>query len=408
MPARPRITLALRGGRRSRGACGPLLAALLLLALAAGPAPAAAAGGSHLQPIRIGILAPLSGPYASGGSLFVQAATLAVERANAEGGVLGRRVELVVSDTQGRVDIAKSETLRLVSREKVFALVGAYLSEETVGVVEAASAAKKIVVVPVAATAEITDRVKRNYDRYRYVFRVGYSIPQWAAMLAEFLREHEFRKYAFVGAGIRWNRELALALGKGYTRPVYEAFYSPSNPVFEPIAVGAAASRPDILVLADPGKNCVAFVKRLREGGAPFPVVSVGGTLGDARVAATLPADPPLYVQAAAWEGASDEATWYFQTFEKRYGYAPVGYSDLLPYDAVTVLLSAIRAARRAETGSVVDALERGAFPGVAGKYRFDSSHQAIWGPASSPLHGTVVRWGKDGARIVFPEPRKR
>ncbi len=405
MPTRPTITLSTRGGGRRRAAFGVFLAALLIVPFAAEPA--RAAGGSHVQPIRIGVLAPLSGPYASGGSLFVQAATLAVERANSEGGVLGRRVELVVSDTQGRVDIAKSETLRLVSREKAFALVGAYLSEETVGVVEAASAAKKIVVVPVAATAEITDRVKRNYLRYRYVFRVGYSIPQWAAMLAEFLRENRVRRYAFVGAGIRWNRELALALRNSFSRSVYEAFYSPSNPVFEPIAVGAGASAPDILVLADPGKNSVAFVKRLREGGAPFPVLSVGGTLGDTRVATTLPSDPPLYVQAAAWEGASKEATWYFQSFEKRYGYAPVGYSDTLPYDAVTVLLSAIRAARRAETGAVIDALERGAFPGVAGKYRFDSSHQAIWGPGSSPLHGTVIRWEKGGARIVFPAPGK-
>lgn len=407
MPARPGTTLASRGRRRPCRAAGLLAAIPLLSALVVGPAPAGAAGGSHLQPVRIGILAPLSGPYASGGSLFVQAATLAVERANAEGGVLGRRVELVVSDTQGRVDIAKSETLRLVSREKVFALVGAYLSEETVGVVEAASAAKKIVVVPVAATAEITDRVKRNYNRYRYVFRVGYSIPQWAGMLAEFLREKNVRRYAFVGAGIRWNRELALALRKSLSPPVYEAFYSPSNPVFEPIAVGAAASAPEMLVLADPGKNAVAFVKRLREGGAPFAVLSVGGTLGDARVAASLPTEPPLYVQAAAWEGASEEATRYFQTFEKRYGYAPVGYSDTLPYDAVTVLLAGIRAARRAETGAVVDALERGAFPGVGGKYRFDSSHQAIWGLGSSPLHGTAIRWEKDGARIVFPAPKK-
>ncbi len=407
MPTRRRIVPSSGGGRPLHAALGIAVAALILVSLAPRPAFAGAGGRNPLQPVRIGVLAPLSGPYASGGTLFVQAATLAVERANAEGGVLGRRVELVVSDTQGRVDIAKSETLRLVSREKVFALVGAYLSEETVGVVEAASSAKKIVIVPVAATAEITDRVKKNYNRYRYVFRVGYSIPQWAAMLAEFLREQNVRRYAFVGAGIRWNRELALSLRKGFAKPVYEAFYSPSNPVFEPIAVGAAASAPEVLVLADPGKNSVAFVKRLREGGAPFPVLSVGGTLGDARVAATLPAEPPLYVQAAAWEGSSEEATWYFQTFEKRYGYPPVGYSDVLPYDAAAVLLSAIRAARRAETDPVVDALERGAFPGVAGKYRFDSSHQAIWGLASSPLHGTVIRWEKDGARIVFPAPKK-
>jgi len=375
--------------------------------LLAGSLSASADNASSQQTIRVGILAPLSGPFASGGSSFLQAATLAVERANAGGGVLGRRAELVVADSQGRVDIAKSEALRLISREKVFAIVGAYLSEETVGAIEAAVTARKLLVVPVAATAEITDGVSRDYPRYRYVFRVSYSIPQWAAMMSEFLRQRRIRTYAFVGASIRWNRELAEALKKALASygivPVYEAFYSPRNPAFEPVAVAAAAAAPDLLVLGDPGKNSVVFVKRLREGGSAIPVLSVGGSLGDARVAESLPLASPLYVQAAAWKGTSEAATLYAEAFEKRYGYSPVGYSDTLPYDAVTVLLSAIRAAGRLDTDAVLSALEKGAFPGVAGTYRFDASHQAIWGTSPGHLHGTVIQWEKDGARIVFP-----
>ncbi|MBF8259776.1 MAG: Peripla BP 6 protein, partial [Actinobacteria bacterium] len=259
----------------------------------------------------------------------------------------------------------------------------------------------------VAATAEITDGVRRDYPRYRYVFRVSYSIPQWAAMMADFIRARQVKRYAFIGAGIRWNRELAEALKKNLAGsgivPVYEAFYSPRNPAFEPVAVAAAASAPDIMVLGDPGKNSVVFVKRIREGGSNVPILSVGGSLGDARVASTLPLSAPLYVQAAAWKGTSDAATRYVEVFEKRYGYPPVGYSDTLPYDAMTVLVSAIRAAGKPDTDAVISSLEKGAFPGVAGTYRFDASHQAAWGPGSSDLHGTVIQWEKDGARIVFP-----
>jgi hypothetical protein len=39
----------------------------------------------------------------------------------------------------------------------------------------------------------------------------------------------------------------------------------------------------------------------------------------------------------------------------------------------------------------------------VAGTYRFDASHQADWGTAPGDLHGTVIQWEKEGARIVFP-----
>jgi branched-chain amino acid transport system substrate-binding protein len=357
--------------------------------------------------LKIGVLAPLSGPYGAGGTSFVQAATLAVEQANAEGGVLGRQVRIVVADTQGRVDVAKSEALGLVSREKVAALVGAYLSEETVGVMEVAAAQRVVLMVPVAATAEITDKVQKEYARYRYVFRVGYSLPQWADLIGAFLADRKVHRYGFVGAGIRWNRELGETLGrltapKGITAS-YEAFYSPASPAFDPVAVALAASTPDMVVLADPGRNSVSFLKRLREVAPALPVLSVGGALGDARLAASIPLSAPVYVQAAAWKGVSPGATAFVEKYEHRYGAPPVGYSDTLPYDAVTVLAGAWRKAGSVDSAAVVPVLEGGAFPGVAGTYRFDAAHQARWGTGPGDLRGTVVRWERDGARIVFP-----
>jgi branched-chain amino acid transport system substrate-binding protein len=368
-------------------------------------APAVAA--SPPETLKIGVLAPLSGPFASGGTSFVQAATLAVEQANAEGGVFGQRVAIVVGDTQGRVDVAKSEALRLVSREKVSALVGAYLSEETVGVMEVAAAERMVLIVPVAATSEITDMVRREYDRYRYVFRVGYALPQWAEMIAAFLADRKIARYAFVGAGIRWNLELGetlerVAALRGIT-PAYTAFYSPGNPAFDTVAVAAAAASPDIVILADPGRNSVSFLKRLRESAPTLPALSVGGALGDARLAASVPLSAPVYVQAAAWRGVSPSATAYVERYEHRFGAPPVGYSDTLPFDAVTVLVAAWRKAGSVESAAVVPVLERGAFPGVAGTYRFDAAHQALWGTGPGALQGTFVRWERGGARIVFP-----
>ena len=369
------------------------------------PAPCVAA--ERPDALKIGVLAPLSGPYAAGGTSFVQAATLAVDQANAEGGVFGQRVTIVVGDTQGRVDVAKAEALRLVSREKVSALVGAYLSEETVGVMEVAAAQRVVLLVPVAATAEITDLVRREYARYRYVFRVGYSLAQWAEMIASFLSDRKVRRYAFVGAGIRWNLELADTLGRIVAprgiSPAYTAFYSPGNPAYDTVAVAAAAASPDIVILADPGRNSVSFLKRLREAAPALPVLSIGGALGDARLAASIPLSAPVYVQTAAWRGASLAATAYVERYEHRYGAPPVGYSDTLPYDAVTVLVAAWRKAGSAATEDVVPVLERGTFAGVAGSYRFDDAHQACWGTGPEALHGTFVRWERGGARIVFP-----
>ena len=391
--------------RLSQLLIGPAALFLYLFSSVFPVAPCVAA--SPPDALKIGVLAPLSGPYAAGGTSFVQAATLAVEQANAEGGVSGQRVTIVVGDTQGRVDVAKAEALRLVSREKVSALVGAYLSEETMGVMEVAAAQRTVLLVPVAATAEITDKVRREYARYRYVFRVGYSIPQWAEMIAAFLSDRKIRRYAFVGAGIRWNRELGETLERIVAprgiATAYTAYYSPGNPAFDAIAVAAAAAAPDIVVLADPGRNSVSFLKRLRESAPALPALSIGGALGDARLAASVPLSAPVYVQAAAWRGVSPAATAYVERYERRYGAPPVGYSDTLPYDAVTVLVAAWRKAGSAAAESVVPVLERGAFAGMAGVYRFDDAHQAHWGTGPGALRGTFVRWERGGARIVFP-----
>ncbi len=358
-------------------------------------------------PLKIGVLAPLSGPFSANGTSFVQAATLAVEQANAEGGALGRPIEIVAADTEGRVDVARSETLRLISREAVDALVGAYLSEETMGVMETAGPRGIPLIIPIAATAEITDRIRREPARFRAVFRVSYSIPQWAETLAAFLKARKTARYAFVGTGIRWNKELGNALEREAARlgigVAYAGYYSPGNPAFDPVAVAAAGSGADIVVLGDPGRNSLSFLKRLRELSPEVPVLSVGGALGDARLLPSLPLAGPLYVQAAAWKGSTPSATAYVERFGKRFGYAPVGYSDTLPYDAVTVLVAAWRRAGSTEGNAVAAALEKGTFQGAAGAYRFDDSHQAAWAAGTGDLRGTIIRWERDGGRIVFP-----
>jgi len=159
----------------------------------------------------------------------VQAATLAVEKANAEGGVFGQRVTIVVADTQGRVDVAKRRRCDWFPGEGLRP-GGAYLSEETVGVMEVAAAERMVLLVPVAATAEITDKVRQEYDRYRVRLPGGVLAPQWAEMIAAFLSDRKVRRYAFVGAGIRWNLELGetlerIVIPRGIV-PVYTAFYS--------------------------------------------------------------------------------------------------------------------------------------------------------------------------------------
>lgn len=376
---------------------GKTFAVLLTLALTAFLLTACSGTGRPKAPekIKIGVLGPLSGPFASGGKAMQQSLEIAVEEINASGGILGKQVELAQGDTQGKGDVARSEALRLIEKEKVQALIGAYLSEETNEAVEVAAEKKMVLVVPVSATNEITAHVADDYNKYKTIFRVSYNISQWAELMGSFMKEQELRNYAFAGVNIRWNHELAGALkdylaGTGIA-PVYEEYYSSKEPALDPMLTAIKEKKPQLVVVGDPGQGSIGFVKKARDFALPAPLFSVGGALGDARVAGTLPPGHPLYFQAAAWSN-TEAGKKYFEKFKSKFGYQPVGYSDTMPYDALIVLAQAVNKAGSLEAEKVVKALEAGGFKGNCGVYNFDSSHQAAWGPGKG-LQGVVVEW---------------
>lgn len=356
--------------------------------------------------LKVGVLAPLTGAFAANGTAMVQSLEMAATDINQRGGVLGRQVVLVTADTQGKADSARAEALNLMDRERVWALIGAYLSEETFAIQEVAADRQKLLIVPIAATNELTARVGSDYPRYKYVFRVAYNIDQWSRLLGDYIASRGVKNYAFAGTNIRWNKELADTLQDSLAsrgiRNVYTDYYSPQNPVMDSLILAIKAKRPELVVVGDPGRNSVEFVKKAQVLGLEAPLLSVGGALGDARVASTLNPGGGLYFQGVTWRGRTPEASRYFDKFNQQYKYLPAGYGDTLPYDALQVLVQAADKAGTLETDKVVQALEDGAFAGIAGEYRFDATHQATWGSQGS-LPGVVVRW-KDGKdEVVWP-----
>src|SRR5258707_11519499 len=95
-----------------------------LVALASAPSSAA-------DDIKIGMLSPMTGPIAKFGQAQKNALTLAVEEINAGGGIKslgGAKIALVIGDSRGEGDIGATETERLITKEKVIAVIGAFQS----------------------------------------------------------------------------------------------------------------------------------------------------------------------------------------------------------------------------------------------------------------------------------------
>lgn len=144
---------------------------LTATAVAAGVTPAHAA-----DPLKIGVLAPLTGATASDGARLLKAHELAAKEINASGlaGLGGAKIELVVADTQSRPEVGRSEAERLISRNGVSALLGAWASAVTIPSMQVAERYRTPFIVTSAVTDSITEQ------KLQFVFRVSPK-GSWAA-----------------------------------------------------------------------------------------------------------------------------------------------------------------------------------------------------------------------------------
>ena len=161
---------------RRHGTWLALAMMLLAIVIATGSWEARAQGPAK---VRIGVLLPLSGPIAVGGQLVRRGYEMAAEDINKAGGVKsleGAQLELIFGDHQARQDIAIGETERLIEREKVVAIMGAYHSPATVAATTASERLRTPWIIEVAAADAILER------GFKYVTRVNVKASWYDAV----------------------------------------------------------------------------------------------------------------------------------------------------------------------------------------------------------------------------------
>src|ERR1019366_8485438 len=152
----------------------PMKTAIRLLALAA------FAVVMHAQdPIKVGEYASLTGKEAGWGQTSHHGVVLAIEEINAAGGVLGRKLELIYEDNQSKSGESATAARKLLSRDKVIALIGEISSGRSLEVAPIAQAAH----VPMIAPAATNPKITQTGD---YVFRATYIDDFQGAVMAKF------------------------------------------------------------------------------------------------------------------------------------------------------------------------------------------------------------------------------
>ncbi len=231
--------------------------------------------------IKVGVIAPFSGPFADYGKQM-QGGIKAWMASHGDR-VAGRKIEVIYKDTTGpSPDIAKRLAQELVVRDKVDFLAGFGLTPEALAVAPLAQQAKKPMIVMNAATSVITTKSD-------YIARVSMTLPQVSAPMGDWAMKNKIGKVvtlvADYGPGIDAEKAFSERLQKNGGK-VVEAIRVPlRNPEFAPFIQRIKDARPDaVFVFVPAGEQSIAFMKGYRERGlqeAGIRVIATGDLTDD-------------------------------------------------------------------------------------------------------------------------------
>ncbi len=231
--------------------------------------------------IKIGILAPLSGPVPTFGVMTRDAALLAIEEWNAKGGVLNKKIVPVVEDSQCTPDPAVNAANKLIDQDKVHYLIGEICSKASIPVSEIANA-KKVIQISTASTNPAVTVTKDGKVK-DYIYRACFIDPFQGTVAAKFALNTLKAKTAFImlDQANDYVKGLAEYFEKSFTagggKIVGKETYTSKDTDFSAILAKVAAAKPDMIYLPDYYNVVNLAAKQAREKGIKAPFMGGDG-----------------------------------------------------------------------------------------------------------------------------------
>jgi branched-chain amino acid transport system substrate-binding protein len=159
------------------------------------------------SPVKIGVIQPLSGPVAASGNYVRMGAEIGRDWLNARGGVLGRKVELVIEDNKSDPKEAATAAEKLIVRDKVPAIVGAWGSSMTLAAMPKLEEYGVPMVVETSSAASITKRGNP------WIFRISPPSEMEALGLEQYVGRLGIKRAEFLAVNTDWGRGAVTAFG---------------------------------------------------------------------------------------------------------------------------------------------------------------------------------------------------
>ncbi len=226
------------------------------------------------DPLKIGLILPLTGPFASTGKQIEAAARLYMAKHGDT--VAGRKVELIVKDDTGLApETTKRIAQEMVVQDKVTVLAGFGLTPLALAAAPVATEAKVPMVVMAAATAMIPTRSP-------FIVRSNFTLPQVTAPMAEWALKNKIKRVVTMvtdyGPGLDAEKTFH-AVFKAGGGEIVEAIRTPlRNPDYAPFLQRAKDAKPDALFVFVPSGEGLAVMKQFDERGLKQAGIRLIGT----------------------------------------------------------------------------------------------------------------------------------
>jgi branched-chain amino acid transport system substrate-binding protein len=345
---------------------------------AAAPAGAPAVGDR----ILLGHVGSMTGSEATFGDSTDKGIRLAIEAANARGGVRGKQIDVKTYDSQGKPEEAAVAATRLIVNDKVTILLGEVASSRSLAMAPIADANKAPMITP----SSTNPRVTKDQGKVRpFVFRVCFIDPFQGTVMAKFSRDTlKISKVAILrDVGNDYSMGLAdYFLSKlkelGGTI-VDDQSYKAGDQDFKAQLTAIKGKNPEAVYVPGYYTDVALIIRQARELGMKVPFMG-----GDGWDSAKL-----YEIGGKALDGcyfsnhySADDPSPRIQDFVKRYkekfGQVPDGLAAQ-GYDAGQVAVDAMTRAKDFSGASIKEALEQTRdFPGVTGIITINADHDAV------------------------------
>jgi branched-chain amino acid transport system substrate-binding protein len=387
------------------------------IALAAGAAlatalVATAALAQSDKPIRIGV--PTSIQVQVGKDIR-DGIQLAIDEINAQGGVLGRKLEAVVADESNTNDAAIAAIKKLTADEKVDVLIGGWSSGFALAQLPHVSAAKTVYLIAGAAAPTITANVTKDYENYKYIFRPMLNSVDLARDVVDYAvnyvgKERGVKKIAIVAESAAWTRALVPFLERSIKAAGIDIsaveYFEIKTTDFSPIFAKIRNSGAGYMIQVVSHATSDIFIKQWADAKVPVPLGGLDAKAQEADFFARVDGKAlgQTTIVPIMRAPVTPKTIPFWDAFVKKYDRPPV-YTAGTAYDAVHVYAEAVKRAGTTETNALVKALEKTDYVSTSGRIVFTESHDVRYGPGY--VRWLHVQWQKDGNRvIVWPKDK--